>query len=70
MKFLESAERLLEASQKNEAKSEKMTKAIATHKTTISFLQEAIAEAKGNYMMGLNHLEQSLPLNFTSLLKS
>ena len=50
MKLLESAENLFVASQ-SEARNEKMNKAIATHKSNIALLHEAIVEAKGKYVL-------------------
>ena len=46
-KFLESAESLLIADHQSQAKSEKRTKTISTHRSNVSLLQAAIAEAKG-----------------------
>ena len=45
--MLESAESLLMADRQSQAKNERRTKAISTHKSKISGLQAAIAEAKG-----------------------
>lgn len=53
MKWLESAENLLKADHQNEAKSNKIATAIATHKSNISLLQEAISEAIGKCVGGV-----------------
>lgn len=46
-KFLESTESLLVADHQSQAKNEKRAKAISTHRSNVSLLQAAIAEAKG-----------------------
>lgn len=46
-KLLESAESLLVADHQSQTKNERRAKAISTHKSKISHLQTAIAEAKG-----------------------
>lgn len=49
-KLLESAESLLFADHQSQAKNERRGKAISTHKSSISLLEAAIVEAKGECM--------------------